>query len=566
MRARLCTPSPALALALVSGVLALCVARLLEAPPAELHERLRMWTPVTYVLAGVVVWRRRPGILAGPALVLTGIGYGFGYLAFNLRQPVAYTAALVPAYWWVPILFAAFLAFPRRRLGRWDRVLVGLAALHWWVLQPFGSLFLEPRSAFCRDCPEGLNVLLVADEPAFGLGWGNWNLRWYLLLLVALVVTLVVRFARASSPSRRVLLPVTIPVVFDNLVGTTQIALEQLNVITGGTPVDDWTVDARIWMGLVAAVVTPLGIVLGARLEARRRDAAGRLAAATDLDVLQDGVRAALGDPGARIVAGTEGTGTPLVLGGEVVGWLQHDEAAGDDPRLLEAVTAVAALALGAQRRVSRLGAALDDVRASQRRLSRAGDEARRQVERELEHGALVELRAALVAAEDARSAAPPELHAAIDGLQDEVRRAMAELRDLVRGLVPPVLAEHGLAAALHELPAAGALPVVLLRVPDERLDPRVEAAAWFVVTEAIANAGKHAGATRVSVDAVVADGTLRVEVADDGRGGAARDGGGLAGLAERLADLGGGLALESPVDAGTRVVATLPVLPPVPA
>lgn len=563
-------PSVALSAFVFLAILGLCVARLIKAPPQELHEQIRMWTPAGYAAAGMYVWRRRPGVLVGPALAVAGLGYGHGNLAFNTTSPVMNTISHLTAYWWVPLLTWAFLAFPERRLTRWDRLLVGLTTLHWCVLQPVVMPFLEPSAVFCPGCPSGLNLLLVDSRPEFFIDWANWNIRWYVFVHLAVAMTLLVRFVRSSSLMRRVLAPVVLPVILDYAVGVTQMVTEQVNQLGGGTYFADWSEDLRIWLGLAAAVLTQVGVVVGVVAEARRRERAGRLAALRDRDpsAIQRAVRGALGDDSAVLsssvsepAAGAGRRSTPLRLGEETVGWLVCDEAAADDPRLFAAVTATAALILGSQRKIEQLSDSLADVQKSRQRLVRADEDARRQVERELAAGPEAELRAASRMTRQAAIDAPEDLRPALRALHAEIEQAMTELRDLARGLAPVVLTESGLGPALRALAADAPVPATVLRAPEQRLPPEIEAAAWFVAAEAVANAAKHSGASRLTIDAFAGARALSLSIRDDGRGGAAvSTGGGLGGLADRVADHGGTLRVDSPPDGGTTVSVEFPL------
>ena len=147
-----------------------------------------------------------------------------------------------------------------------------------------------------------------------------------------------------------------------------------------------------------------------------------------------------------------------------------------------------------------------------------------------------------------------------LDGASEELAQALDELRELARGIHPAVLTDRGLRAALEGLAARTPLPVEL-DLPDERLPEPIEAAAYYVVAEAVTNVVKHADASAVEVRVTAIDGSLVIEVADDGVGAADPEtGSGLRGLADRLAALDGRLRVESPPSGGTRVVAEIPL------
>jgi len=156
-------------------------------------------------------------------------------------------------------------------------------------------------------------------------------------------------------------------------------------------------------------------------------------------------------------------------------------------------------------------------------------------------------------------SANRAELAALLDEAGAELAGALAELRELARGIYPVLLTDAGLGPALHSLAERCPVPAVIGAVPERRWADAVEQTCYFVVSEALANAVKHAEAERVVLDVHADDRRLRVEVTDDGRGGADPDGSGLRGLADRVAALGGDLAVRSPPGQGTRVIATVP-------
>jgi len=205
------------------------------------------------------------------------------------------------------------------------------------------------------------------------------------------------------------------------------------------------------------------------------------------------------------------------------------------------------------------------ELKASRMRILEAGVTERRRLERNLHDGAQQRLVAVAVQLRvlEKRLGEPDKAIALLRSAATELEQALAELRELARGLHPAVLADRGLAAALETLASRSPLPLHVDGVPEGRLAEPLEAAAYFVVAESLTNAVKHAGATELRVRMATENGELRVEISDDGRGGAdpaTSDGTGLRGLADRVEALGGRLELESPHGEGTTVRAVLPL------
>jgi signal transduction histidine kinase len=149
--------------------------------------------------------------------------------------------------------------------------------------------------------------------------------------------------------------------------------------------------------------------------------------------------------------------------------------------------------------------------------------------------------------------------HEVLIELQTELDQALRELRELARGIHPAVLTDQGLAPAVRTLAQRASVPVTVTST-GERAPAHVETAGYFVVSEALANVAKYAHATRATVDLARDNGDLRVEVADDGVGGASLDrGSGLTGLADRVGALGGRISVDSPPAGGTRLTAVIP-------
>jgi signal transduction histidine kinase len=205
-----------------------------------------------------------------------------------------------------------------------------------------------------------------------------------------------------------------------------------------------------------------------------------------------------------------------------------------------------------------------EELAASRTRIVAAGDQARRRIERDLHDGTqqrLVSLVLNLRAAEAAVPPERPELRAQLAGVADGLTGALEELRELSRGIHPAILSEGGLAPALKALARRSVLPVELEVDVGARLPEPVEVAGYYVVSEALANAAKHAHATVAEVEARARDGRLHLTVRDDGVGGATLGGGsGLVGLADRVAALGGTIQVHSPAGQGTRLQIDLPI------
>jgi PAS domain S-box-containing protein len=214
-------------------------------------------------------------------------------------------------------------------------------------------------------------------------------------------------------------------------------------------------------------------------------------------------------------------------------------------------------------RDVTDLRRAMRDLTESRARIVAAGDAERRRVERNLHDGAqqrLVTVALHLHLVRRRLETDPTEVPALVEAAQAELSLALEEIRELVRGLHPRILSDQGLEPALETLAERSLLPVEIRGTPDGRLPRGVEAAAYFLVSEALANAGKYSEASRVTVDVETEGGRTVVEVSDDGVGGAdPRSGSGLRGLDDRVAALGGTLIVTSPAGGGTTLRAELP-------
>jgi PAS domain S-box-containing protein len=213
------------------------------------------------------------------------------------------------------------------------------------------------------------------------------------------------------------------------------------------------------------------------------------------------------------------------------------------------------------------LHARLEELAASRARIVAAGDVERRRLERNLHDGAqqrLVTLALSLRLALAKLDSDPAAARAVLADAGEELALALAELRELARGLHPAVLTDHGLRAAVEMLAGRAPVPVEIADIPDERLPEPVEAAAYYLIAEALTNVAKYARASAVLVRVAASDAGVSVEVSDDGVGGAdPAAGSGLRGLADRVEALGGSLDVVSPAGAGTSLRAEIPAARP---
>src|ERR1700722_13238303 len=256
------------------------------------------------------------------------------------------------------------------------------------------------------------------------------------------------------------------------------------------------------------------------------------------------------------------GRSAPVVeRAGRPAAVLIHDPAVLSDQALLDAVAAAAQLESANARLNAEARAQLAELAASRRRILKAGDQARGRLERRLHDGAgrrLAELQETL--SRGRLVATGEQTRDQIARSEDQLRQAVEELRLLAQGLHPRALSEHGLAGALTRLADGSPVPVEI-SVASRRLAPHVEAGAYFVCSEGLANVAKYAAASRAAISVTPDAGTIVIVVSDDGVGGAdPRTGSGLTGLGDRMETLGGTFRVESTPGRGTRLAAEIPL------
>jgi signal transduction histidine kinase len=526
--------------------------------------------------AGVVASVLRPQNRFGVLLYGTGLAWFLSALMAT-DSALWFTVGLLTAPWWLGLFLHALLAFPNGRLdGRWDHWLVGLLYVDVTVVQALRLLFtVSSELPGCVDCPA--NLILVSDRP----GVASAILLVQQVVIGSLVIggTLVAlagRWRGATAPERRMLAPVLVTGAVCLVVQAAAVAAEPASVR-----------QSIGWVGAAAFAAVPVAFLLGLLRQRLDRSAVGQLV--VDLGGMGEGaqldglLRRTLRDPSLQVAYWrdetgeyVDGTGLPFSLpaqgsgrsvtvverAGRRIAALVHDASLADDPALVSGAVAAAGLALENERLHAEVRAQLDELRASRRRLVEAGDRERRRLERNLHDGAQQRLLAVSMLLGQLERA--PTADGRVQGLAEQARteleRSLSELRELATGLHPAVLTDHGLAVALEGMAARAPVPVELIVELTRRAPPQAEVAAYYVISEAIANAVKHAAATRVTVHVRGGGSALEVEVVDDGVGGAdVRGGSGLEGLADRLAALNGRLDVTSPLGEGTTVMAVIP-------
>jgi signal transduction histidine kinase len=539
----------------------------------------------TFFAAGLIAWWRRPATLVGPLLLLVG--------AALLLRKLEYTdtSALFTIGFALSGLYAAMfahvvLAYPsghvRDRVEGWFVALAyGLALLlPVAVLLTFDSrrscLFNCARADRAR--PDSV-ISVTGDPTVYGVVHRVQQIGGY-GVVGALFIALIVRRLYLSSPrSRRRLGLLLAAGVLAGLRAVT-------DTVYSFVPRSD--VDGLALFSVQEAIQFALPVVL---LVALLRE---RLARASVADLVRElavtppsevagPVSRALGDPTLEVAfwmparrGYVDAAGrpfdvpqpdarravTPIAQDGEPVAVLVHDPTLVQEPKLLDSVCTAARMSLENARLHAELQAQLRKVRESRTRIVAAADTERERIERdEALLGTVVEVALALdlrlaereLPASD--TATKALLHSAVDSLQT----AVEELRELAHGVYPALLTQSGLRAALDDLAGRTRGPVVVVDAPSQRLAPEVEATAYFVACEGLANAVKHSGARLVEITAVVEGPCLVVTILDDGAGDADSGGVGLAGLADRVEARGGRFWVDSPTGGGTRITAEIP-------
>ena len=539
------------------------------------------------IVAGIVAMERRPRGRSGPLLILAGYLWYVGDLFFVFPDASILPLLSFAFRGYYDLVFAfLLLSFPAGRLQtRVQRLaMAGMAAIYvarsvWFLISAApGSAYPDngvanPFLLIPRGGPIEIDVSLLVLQA---------------VAIVVVAILAIVRWRRASPPTRRVVAPVLV----GGLTWAAMSVLFKLGPFVGvffHARFPPWE-DADWWAlpdYLLRGAAAPIGFLVGALLLRQARvavvDLISGIADQPAREHLEQSLRRVLRDPSLTVLYANgeewidaEGrraghpaqdeqrASTQIESDGKVVATILHDPSLLEDPGLVAAVAATARLAIDNERLSAELEEQLEEVRASRVRLVEASDAERRRIERDLHDGAqqrLVSIALSLRMLGDSLGPdASAEVVGEIDAASTELRAAIGELRELARGLDPPLLREAGLKPAIEALAERMRLPVRVDVSIAGRLPRSVETTCYFVVAEALANVTKHAGARQVVVHVWLADAVLHADISDDGKGGADPEAGtGLRGLADRVAAVGGSLNLTDIVGGGTRLEAEIP-------
>jgi len=524
-----------------------------QTPSAAL---LNLAIGLTYLYGGLAIWDHEPANRTGALMTAVGLTWFIGAFA-HAAIPVVSEVGLALEDTSTVILLALVLAYPSGRLtSTVDRVAVAILAI--------GAT--------------GLNLLFSTN--LFPIDPGPTGLYGGLALATMATVVIVRRWLIAPARERRELLPVLVA-------GLVFLGTLAINLIRRIADVPEDVSAVLIAVGDLVPAAIPIALLIGFYRQSERRlravvDAVPDRMVRFDRDGdYLPGAAEPVDDDsevpsGRRLHEAMFKVADARALGAASdaleTGRLQAYDFALDLPsgrRELEArvspsgtneVTAIV-------RDFTDVRAVEAEVRRSRARIVEATDDERRRLERDLHDGAqqrLVSVSLALRRLQGrlaAQGHPDAEAIAAADEAASELKVAIRELRELARGIHPALLTEAGLGPAITALAERSSVPATVRSVPDRRLSPAVEATAYFVVSEALANIAKHAVATNVSIAATASQTSLRIEVGDNGVGGAdAAHGTGIRGLQDRVAAIGGTLAIESPTGQGTLAVAVIPI------
>jgi signal transduction histidine kinase len=513
--------------------------------------------------SGLAFWaRRRAGHIG---LLLVAAGFAWLVLEWNnprIGSALAFTVGLCLYTACPPLVGHAVLAYPRGRLGsHLERGAV--AALYVGCVLVLGvlpALLFDPRLEGCFQCPR--NLVLIADSHAWLDQLNHAGVYVAVASTLALAMLALVRLLRGRGAAPTLVAGAA----YLGLVAAAFAASLDRGFLFNGT------LERRLWLGQAAALLTlTLGIAWRLGRTRRARTAVARLVVELAQSPPPGGLRQVLagiaGDPDLLLGYPLDGSDrlvdaqghpvepaareqrTTLVRDGRPVAVLAHRRGLLDDDHLVEELTAAARLALENERLQAEVRARVEELRASRARIVAAGDAERKRLERDLHDGAQQRLVGLSLSLRLLRTQLGPEASSPVlEEAELELRRAIADLRELAHGIFPAVLADEGLAAAVETLAEENRVPLRIRRLPEERYAPEVETAAYTVIAETV-----RAASGPVAVDAVCSDGTLVVGVEATGVDADP------VGLEDRIGALDGRLTVEQGDGARLTIRAELP-------
>jgi signal transduction histidine kinase len=524
------------------------------------------------VVAGWIGWRERPESRVGVLIMIAGLLHLVRGLGSTAWAPL-FTVSFLLGDIYINVLAHALITFPSGRIQNWQERWLVIAV---YALGTLGrvapALFNDPAGC---DCPR--NLALIVDSPATFEFLETTTTFLSVFLSAAFVAYAVRKYERATPAGRHALSPVF---AVGALGGAFQM-LDEAGQLWFSSVEASW---GWFWANQILVVLVPLGFLAGLLRTRLARSAVGDLvvelgAATHEPGDLAKALAVRLRDPTLEIAfrvgdGFVDKDGRPLELpvdgsvrgttvieaDGKPIAALMHDPVLRHEPELVDAAVAAARLAIANERLRAEVRAQLEEVRASRQRIVEAGDRERRRVERNLHDGAQQRLVTLSLSLAMLRDRVDHDMGEAVAEIAEDLRQAIAELRELARGIHPAILSEEGLEAAVRSLTDRATVPVRMHAELHGRLPEAVEATAYFVVSESLTNISKYANADGAEIRLTQRDRSLTICVLDDGVGGAqSSPGSGLLGLRDRVAALGGMLEISSPPGEGTRVVADIP-------
>lgn len=525
-----------------------------------------------FAIVGLIAWSLRPRNRIGSLMIVIGFSLLFESVPLvigTFAGIVSFVVGLVLGSLWPVVLLHLLLAFPS---GRLDSPASRAVVISLYVFVPVFNLSLSTNSI------PWLELLNVEPQPGpLLLSQGYVSEFVYLPCFGAGVVLTLRRWLIGGAARRRSIEPLMwsigaiviasiLPFVAALLPGIPPKAIAYLS-----TP------------ALVASVISlPIAILVGLLRSGLDMTSVGslvvKLSTGLSPERLQPALAQALNDPSLEVLywvpdlksfanqegqrvelPGNESERAASVLDGEgePVAALVYDSSLLHETELVGTAAAAVRMALENARLQVQLKAQLEEVRRSRARLVEAGQQERRRVERDLHDGAQQHLVTLLLSLQMTKSEAvrhsDTETAALIETNIAALKQALSQLRELARGIYPSILTEAGLVAAIRSLAERSPIPVDVTGDGEGRLDPELEATLYFVAAEAITNAIKHSGGRHVVVSLHRGAANIELDISDDGHGGASLPPeGGLRGLADRLAAVGGRLQVDSGVSGTT--------------